>query len=172
MTTLLTCPAEVESSRTFLASRMSSGTQFEVLVLGLGGKVLCFGLGLKGCKSSKMPCPLLEDSTIFWLVENWPSHDEFCFVLKNARELAKKIFRAFFSQENPWIFRKIYEILERRPFFFGERLNFPENFRTVGAETFFLEIIFVLSPWSLALASRIPVLGLERVCPREGCPWY
>ena len=25
-------------------------------------------------------------------------------------------------------------------------------------------------PWSLALASSIPVLGLESVCPRKGCP--
>ena len=36
----------------------------------------------------------------------------------------------------------------RRPFLFGERLR--------------------LCPWSLA--SSIPVLGLERVCPRKGCP--
>ena len=28
-----------------------------------------------------------------------------------------------------------------------------------------------LCPWSLVLASSIPVLGLERVCPRKGCPW-
>ena len=30
-----------------------------------------------------------------------------------------------------------------------------------------------LYPWSLALASSIPVLGLESVCPRKGCtcPW-
>ena len=26
-----------------------------------------------------------------------------------------------------------------------------------------------LCPWSLA--SSIPVLSLERVCPRKGCPW-
>ena len=39
-----------------------------------------------------------------------------------------------------------------RPFFcFGEQLR--------------------LCPWSLALASSIPVLGLERVCPQKGCPW-
>ena len=36
-------------------------------------------------------------------------------------------------------------------FFFGEHLR--------------------LCPWSLALASSIPVLGLESVCPRRGCPW-
>ena len=28
-----------------------------------------------------------------------------------------------------------------------------------------------LCSWSLALASSIPVLGVERVCPRKGCPW-
>ena len=28
-----------------------------------------------------------------------------------------------------------------------------------------------LCSWSLALASSIPVLGLDRVCPRKGCPW-
>ena len=27
----------------------------------------------------------------------------------------------------------------------------------------------ILGPWSLA--SSIPVLGLEIVCPRKGCPW-
>ena len=36
-------------------------------------------------------------------------------------------------------------------FFFGEHLR--------------------LCPWSFALASIIPVLGLESVCPRKGCPW-
>ena len=28
-----------------------------------------------------------------------------------------------------------------------------------------------LCPWSLALASSIPVLDLESVCPQKGCPW-
>ena len=28
-----------------------------------------------------------------------------------------------------------------------------------------------LCPRSLALASSIPALGLERFCPRKGCPW-
>ena len=47
-----------------------------------------------------------------------------------------------------------WRLLEKkfwRPFFFGEHLR--------------------LCPWSLALASSIPVLGLERVCPQKGCPW-
>ena len=41
-----------------------------------------------------------------------------------------------------------------RPFFF---FFFGEHLR--------------LCPWSLALASSIPVLGFESVCPRKGCPW-
>ena len=50
---------EVESSRTSLASR----THFEVLGLGLEGQVL--GLGLETLSPQKLPCPRLEDSTIF-----------------------------------------------------------------------------------------------------------
>ena len=38
-----------------------STTQFEVLGLGLEGQVP----GLESCKFSKMPCPWLENSTIF-----------------------------------------------------------------------------------------------------------
>ena len=47
----------------------------------------------------------------------------------------------------------------------------PINWRL--PENFFEDIFFGehlrLCPWSLA--SSIPVLGLERVCPRKGCPW-
>ena len=51
-------------------------------------------------------------------------------------------------------------------FLFGDRLkNFFEDL------FFFLESTCALCPWSLALASSIPVLGLESVCPRKGCPW-
>ena len=38
-------------------------------------------------------------------------------------------------------------------------------------DLFFLEESLRLCPWSLALASSIPVLGLERFCSRKGCPW-
>ena len=43
----------------------------------------------------------------------------------------------------------------------------PEKF--LRRPFFFLESACVL--WFLALASSIPVLGLESVCPRKGCPW-
>ena len=50
----------------------------------------------------------------------------------------------------------------------------PINWRL--PEKLFLKIFFFvehlrLCPWFLALSSSIPVLGLERVCPRKGCPW-
>ena len=46
--------SEVESSKTSLASKTSSRTQFEVL-----------GLGLEALGPRKLACPRLEDSTIF-----------------------------------------------------------------------------------------------------------
>ena len=55
-----------------------------------------------------------------------------------------------------------------KTFFSGDRLkNFCEDLFFF----FFLESTCALWPWSLALASSIPVLGLESVCPRKGCPW-
>ena len=57
--------AEVESSRTSLASRTSSRTHFEVL--GLEGQVL--GLGFEASSSRNLACPRLEDSSIFWIVK-------------------------------------------------------------------------------------------------------
>ena len=52
-----------------------------------------------------------------------------------------------------------------KTFFRGDRLkNFCEDL-------FFYGEHLRLCPWSLALASSIPVLGLESVCPRKGCPW-
>ena len=52
-------------------------------------------------------------------------------------------------------------------FFFWDRLKnlFEDLF------FFFFGEHLRLSPWSLALAWSIPVLDLERVCPRKGCPW-
>ena len=52
--------SEVESSRTLLASR----THFEVLGLGFVGQVL--GFGLEASSPRKLPCPRLEDSTLFF----------------------------------------------------------------------------------------------------------
>ena len=53
-----------------------------------------------------------------------------------------------------------------KTFFFGNRLkNFFEDL------FFFFGEHLRWCTWSLAVASSIPVLGLERICPRKGCPW-
>ena len=51
-------------------------------------------------------------------------------------------------------------------------LGTPMNWRSskkTFLKTFFFGEHLRLCPWSLA--SNISVLGLERVCPRKGCPW-
>ena len=123
---------------------LASRTDFEVLGLGLEGQVL--GLGLETSSPRKFSCPRLEDSTIFWNVK----------ILWSAWKI---FWKTFFSGDR---LKNFCEDL----FFFGDRLkNFCEDF------FFFLESTCALCPWSLALASSIPVLGLESVCPRKGCPW-
>ena len=70
--------------------------------------------------------------------------------LKFCRSVKKFFYIPFFS-EIAW--KKNFECLEKNfvDLFFGEHLR--------------------LCSWSLALASSIPVLGLERVCPRKSCRW-
>ena len=144
----------MESSRTSLASRTSSRTDFEVLGLGLEGQVL--GLGLEASSPRKLACPRLEDSSIFWKVKilwsGWKIFWKAFFRGDRLKNFCEDLFFFFFS------------------FFFGDRLkNFCEDL------FFFFYwralALCVLGPWSLALASSIPVLGLESVCPRKGCPW-
>ena len=70
--------------------------------------------------------------------------------------------------------------------FFSRYLSNRQKLQGKFGKTFFLEIalknfwgpffwralaICVLSPWLQAKASSIPVLGIERVCPREVGPW-
>ena len=88
----------MESSRTSLASRTSSRTDFEVL-----------GLGLEASSPRKLACPRLEDSSIFWIVK----------ILWSAW----KIFWKGFFVEIAWkIFVKTFF------FFFGDRLkNYCED---------------------------------------------
>ena len=52
-------------------------------------------------------------------------------------------------------------------------LDTPMNWRSPEKnflKTFFFGEHVRMCPWSLALASSISVLGLERVCPRKSCP--
>ena len=50
-------------------------------------------------------------------------------------------------------------------------MKFREKFAIfLRKDLFFAEHLRVV-PWSLALASSILVIGLERVCPRKVGPW-
>ena len=88
----------------------------------------------------------------FWpwpqVLENWPvlgSRTALFFELLKFCGALEKFFEKRFFVEIAWkIFVKTFFC-----FCFGEHLR--------------------LCPWSLALS--IPVLGLESVCPRKGCPW-
>ena len=53
----------------------------------------------------------------------------------------------------------------------GTSMNWRSPKKKFWRRFFFLGEHLRLCPWSLALASSIPVLGLERFCPRKGCPW-
>ena len=54
--------------------------------------------------------------------------------------------------------------------FFGRRVFLEIDWNTFCEDLlFFFGEHLHLCTWSLA--SSIPVLGLERVCPRKGCPW-
>ena len=88
------------------------------------------------------------------VLENWPVLSSrtalFLGMLKFCGAL-EKLFGKRFLMEIAWrleIARKIF--VKTFIFFFGEHLR--------------------LCPWSLALASSIPVLGHESVCSRKGCP--
>ena len=54
--------------------------------------------------------------------------------------------------------------------FFGKRVFFEDRLKNFCEDLFFAEHLR-LCPWSLALVSSIPVLGLKSVCPQKGCPW-
>ena len=122
---------EVESSR----------TQFNVLCLGL-----------KACKSSKMPCLWLEDSTVFWLAENlrrsWA-------LLEHARELANFQAKIFFFMEIAQILRKICDFL---------------------SQDLFYESSSALCPWSFGIERVCPrkVCPWPRIflCPRLHLWWF
>ena len=98
-------------------------------------------LGLEASSPRKLLCPRLEDSTTFEPLKfRWKTPEtlrKICkdlFLVSSSRDRLKKNFWRPFSPE-----KKFW-----RPFFFGEHLR--------------------LCPWSLALASRGSVLGLEIFC--------
>ena len=124
----------------------------------LASKVKSVALASKPASPPKCPVLGSRRALFFDLMKMGLGHDQFCFVLKNHQRACEKIFENNFFLKNAWNFRKMYKILERRFFLFGERLNFPENYEVLERRPFFfLEITSALCPWSLA--SSIPVLG-------------
>ena len=113
--------------------------------LALASKVKYLALSSNPASSQKFSDLASTTALYFDLLKMGQGHDQFCVVLKNARELAKKFLRTFFS---------------------GERLNYQENLPNLGVKTFFLEITSALCLWALALALSIPTLGLKRVSTR------
>ena len=96
------------------------------------------------------------------VLENWPvlgSRTALFFELLKFCGALEKFFRKRFFVE---IARKIFV----KTFFFFWRS--PEKF--LWRAFFFLRALVLVS-LVLALASSIPVLGLDSVCPRKGCPW-
>ena len=147
--TTQTWKAEVESSRTSLASRTSSRTHFEV-----------FGLGLEASSPRKLACPRLEDSTIFWNVKilwsGWKIFWKTFFSGDRLKNFCEDLF-FFFFWRSP-------EKFLWRPFFFF-------FWRALA--------LCVLGPWPwprafLSLASRVFVLGKAVLGLGLGiflCPW-
>ena len=134
----------------------SSRIQFEVL--GLEGQDL--GLGLEACKSLKMPCSRLEDSTIFWLVENGPRSWPILFRLRERQRACEKNF------EGSFFFEKL-DYLELRPFFFGDHFRVVSLVLSLGLECSY--------PWprERVLGKTVLDLGFFLCawpCPRVLCP--
>ena len=121
----------MESSRTSLASM----TDFEVLVLGL-----------EASSPRKLPCPRLEDSTIFWTIE---------ILLESARNLAVNLRRPFFV----FLKWKLPEKNFLKTFFAWKK--FLKTFFLRLLENFFKNLFFlrIFAPVSLVLG-----FGLEKAC--------
>ena len=145
---------EVKSSRTSLVSR----THFEVLGLGLEVQVLGLGLGLEASSPRNLACPRLEDSSIFWIVKIlWSAWKIFWKTFFRGDRLKNVCEDLFFGDRRKIFVKTFFFVLEIAWKFF--------------VTTFFFWRALALVSLSLALALSIPVLGLESVCPRKGCPW-
>ena len=94
----------------------------------LASKVKSSDLASQPASPSK--CPVLGSRTalFFELLKMGQGHDQFCFVLGNARELAKKILKAFLPRE-AWIFGP-----KTFFFFFGDHFRVVSLVLSLGLE--------------------------------------
>ena len=109
-----------------------SGVLKDVLLKSLASKVKSLALASKPASPRK--CPVLGSRTalFFDLLKMGQGHEQFCFVVKKARELAKKFLKTFF----PW-----------------RTLEFSGKFTNFWREGLFLEITSALCPWSREVLS-------------------
>ena len=109
-----------------------SGVLKDVLLKSLASKVKSLPLASKPASPRK--CPVLGSRTalFFDLLKMGQGHEQFCFVVKKARELAKKFLKTFFS----W-----------------RTLEFSGKFTNFWREGLFLEIASALCPWSREVLS-------------------
>ena len=121
---------EMESSRTSLAWRI----HFEVLGFGLEGQVL--DLGLEASNPRKLPCPRLEDSTIFWVV-------------KSLRSAWKIFWKTFFSGDRLKIFSEDFFLESTCACVLGLGLEHSSPWTRGGLSSVGLSLAsdFFLCPW-------------------------
>ena len=119
------------------------------------------------CSPRGRPCP--EDT--FWSPSPrrsspWP----WTRSLKSSKSALSSAWEQHYFL-NRWIF--VGKRLKPRGKFAKTHFCFPqlENAWKKFWRLFLEGEHLCLCPWFLALDSSIPVLGLERVCPRKGCPW-
>ena len=152
------------------------GLSSERLSLALASDFFCV-LGLEPCvldstsayKPSKLSCSWLKGSSFFDTLKMGyrPWHDLlFTWPSKLAETLRKIWENLSFLGGQCLIFLGKLAFSRVKTFFWRS----PKNFCRRPFSSF-LEITCFLCCWSLALASSIPVLDLERVCPREVGPW-
>ena len=102
------------------------------------------------------------------VLENAPSSARVQQYFLTCWKWAKVMTNCVSSWRTPESLRKSFW----RFFFSWRTLELSGKFTKFWIEDlFFLEITSALCPWSLALASNIPVLGLEWVRPQKGCLW-
>ena len=121
---------------------------------------------------------VLEDT--FWSPWSWPRRSSpwpWPRGLKSSKiGLSSARGQHYFL--NCWNFVERLKNFFGKTFFCGDRqknfcqdLFFWDRLKNFCEDLFFFGEHLPLCPWSLALASSIPVFGLERVCPRKCCPW-